>query len=242
MSPAGTSEVSSLLISPGATLDLTNNGLVVEYSGASPLATIAGQIAAGYHGGDWLGSGITSSAAAAVAADATNPHKTAIGYAEASALGISSFQGQPVDGSAVVVGYVLAGDANLDGTVNAADFNVLAANFNTATPNGWAEGDFNDDGVVNAMDFAALAANYGLELFSPSAGASLGAVVPEPGLLSFAAAILLRSPRRKPSSVAEFESLIRNSPEYDPCAHVLYAAWCSSHFKDEPQAGSRRRR
>ncbi len=52
------------------------------------------------------------------------------------------------------------GDANLDGTVSAADFAALQANF--GQPNrGWAQGNFNGDGSVSAADFALLQASFG---------------------------------------------------------------------------------
>ena len=49
------------------------------------------------------------------AADGANPHKTALGYAEASFLGVTSFGGLPVDSSSVLIRYTLSGDANIDG-------------------------------------------------------------------------------------------------------------------------------
>ena len=53
------------------------------------------------------------------------------------------------------------GDANLDGTVNLADFNRIAANFG-ASSGLWSRGDFNYDGITNLIDFNRLAANFGL--------------------------------------------------------------------------------
>src|SRR6185436_20747258 len=80
----------------GGSVDLTNNALVVDYvAGNSPLSTIRGYIANGYAGGAWTGGGIASSSAAAASATAT---KTALGYAEASTLGITNVSGKSVDG------------------------------------------------------------------------------------------------------------------------------------------------
>ena len=50
-------------------------------------------------------------------------------FAEASTLGITSFDGQSVDASTIVMRYTFMGDANLDGLVNALDFNALASNY-----------------------------------------------------------------------------------------------------------------
>jgi hypothetical protein len=54
----------------------------------------------------------------------------------------------------------LLGDANLDGTVNFADFSILAGNF-SKTGADWDMGDFNYDGTVNFSDFSVLAGNFG---------------------------------------------------------------------------------
>jgi hypothetical protein len=58
------------------------------------------------------------------------------------------------------VEYSLFGDSNLDGTVNAVDFNALATHFGNQS-SVWATGDFNYDGVVNSLDFGQLATSYG---------------------------------------------------------------------------------
>jgi hypothetical protein len=192
-SSAATSVLQSLTID-GATdawtgkLDLTNNKLIVDYSGATPIATIANQIKSGFSA-SWSGNGVTSATAHAVAIDGANPHKTALGYGEASILGISSFGGQSVDSTSVLVRYTWNGDANLDGLVNALDFNALATNFGGASGRLWTEGDFNYDGITNTLDFTALASNFNQPLLE---SAPLGTLIPEPvcgGLLLGVAAL-----------------------------------------------------
>jgi hypothetical protein len=162
-------------------LDLNNNKLVIDYTGASPLAQIADQIKSGYANGAWNGNGITSTSAATNNAGA-NP-KVGIGFAEASTLGISTFAGQDVDGDSIVVRYTLLGDANVDGVVNALDFNALASGFGSGTI--WSSGDFNYDGVVNSGDFTALSQNFN----SAMPGLALAALIPEPSTI--AAAVML---------------------------------------------------
>ena len=73
----------------------------------------------------------------------------------------ATFLGKTVGPSETLVRYTRYGDANLDGTVNLADFNALAANFGQSG-RVWVQGDFTYDGVVNLIDFNALAANFGL--------------------------------------------------------------------------------
>ena len=185
--------IKSLQLGTNATLDLTNNNLVIDYAPAdgSPIATLTTALGTGRNGGLWNGTGIISSTAAS---DAT--HKTAIGSAEASALGIGSFLGQSVDSTTVLLRYTLNGDANLDGTVNALDFNRLATNFG-ASNRGWADGNFDYAGTVNTTDFNLLAANFGASMPPPTD--PLGALVPEPiccFLLSWA--LLMNRRRLRP--------------------------------------------
>ncbi|MCS7034621.1 MAG: PEP-CTERM sorting domain-containing protein, partial [Phycisphaerae bacterium] len=172
---------------PSAVLDVKKTGLVVDYTGPSPFADIRSLILAGRAGGNWGGNGITSSSAAA------NSTITAVGYAEASSLGLSSFLGLPVDSDAVVLRYTRMGDANLNGTTELGDFAILGANFN-GQGTVWGRGDFNFDGDTNLGDFALLAAN-----FNQSAPGDLPrAAVPEPaalGLLAVSAGLMLRRRR-----------------------------------------------
>jgi hypothetical protein len=193
---AATSRVNTLSISGSGKMDLANNALVVDYTGSSPLSAIRANIISGYAGGAWTGNGLTSSSAAAAASSA---HKTALGYAEASAIGLvgGTFRGQSIPDDAVLVGYVYAGDANLDKTVDTVDFNNLAQNF-SGSGKLWNQGDFNYDGSVDTVDFNLLASNFSQTL-PASGGGSLGALVPEPSTFAAIAAmgmLLIRQRRR----------------------------------------------
>ncbi len=213
----GVHTVNSLTIAGGmdgwlGKLDLADSSMIVNYTGASPMATIQNQIKNGLSNGVWTGMGITSSAAATITADGSNPNKTALGVAEASSLGISSFRGQPIAGSAIVIAYTLAGDANLDGTVNALDFNAVASNFGAASPT-WTTGDFNYDGIVNSMDFVDIATNFNAPLVLPPA--LPGTLVPEPSSLLLVTIVpFLASPRRRAHWVTRASSPWR-------CTHRL---------------------
>jgi autotransporter-associated beta strand protein len=178
----------ALALAGGATLDLGNNRLIVDYTEGevSPITSIRAALASGYAGGNWNGAGIDSAG--------ITPGKS-LGFAEASeALGVTggSFGGEGVDGSAVLVRYTLAGDANLDGVVDFNDLVRLAQNYNTtlAGASTWYRGDFNYDGGVDFNDLVRLAQNYNTALPAGVAGAPVGfeadvarafAAVPEPG-------------------------------------------------------------
>ena len=103
-----------------------------------------------------------------------------------------------------IVRYARYGDADLSGTVNLADFNLLAGNFGLTGKN-WSDGDFDYDGSVGLADFNLLAGNFGLAASSrngPTAQdwSALAAAVPEPAMgLAFAgvAASAAMSRRRR---------------------------------------------
>jgi hypothetical protein len=151
---------------PAGVLDLTDNGMIVDYAFSTPHDYFKALITEGYNGGAWTGNGIRSSTAAA---DAINPAalKTGVGYAEndpnGGGFGYTSFLAQPVDASTVLARYALYGDTNLDGQVNLADFNQLAEFFGRSGRN-WLHGDSSYEGDVNLLDFNRLAANFGFSV------------------------------------------------------------------------------
>lgn len=140
-----------------------------------------------YNGGLWNGEGLTSSAAAAVAASGS-PHRTALGFG--------------YDAGGAVVKYTYAGDANLDGAVDITDLGRIATYWQH---NGdWTAGDFNYDTHIDIADLGILASNWQQGLSNPSAMsfnqalAAIGfggATVPEPTacLALFGAVSLLLS-------------------------------------------------
>jgi len=183
------------------TWNLDNTLLAIDYTGASPLPAVQRYLTSGYAGGSWNGTGINSTMVAAFG--------LAEGYAEASDVlgpGGGTFNGEPVDGTTVLVRYAFYGDANLDGRVNLSDFNRMAANFG-GTNKVWSQGDFTYDGRVNLDDFNKLAANFGMSFgptITPDDWVALASAVPEPsialtsfGVAAAAAMSTSRSRRRR---------------------------------------------
>lgn len=168
--PPNTLTATSLVIDSAGSLDVGNNGVIINYTGnSSPLATLASDVKTGYDGGTWAGNGIRSSTAAA------NPGHGAVGYGEASTLlrisGAQTglFMGQAVVASSILLRYTAPGDANLDGKVDFSDFVTLSSHFGQNASSGWDLGDFNYDGVINFADFILLSSNFGRSVAQPAA-------------------------------------------------------------------------
>ena len=110
--------------------------------------------------------------------------------------------------SKVTVGYTVFGDANLDGKVNAQDFDALAANYGATSGKFWYQGDFNYDGVVNVVDFNILAENYNqaapIPTAAPVLAPVLGTLVPEPVSLGLLGLAGLSLRRRRGAKLREF--------------------------------------
>jgi hypothetical protein len=163
-------------------------------------ADITNQLKEGFNatGGYWNGSaGITSSSAAA-----DTRFLTTLG----SRPGGITFDGVTTISSDELIKYTYYGDADLNGTVNGADYQQIDNGFGSGLT-GWQNGDFNYDGVINGSDFALIdntfnqltATNAGpLAIFgSPSASIT---AVPEPTTLSLfgLGAVAMLGRRRRP--------------------------------------------
>src|SRR5205085_7772195 len=87
--------------SEGGAINLNDNDMILDYTGATELENMRLLLKAGYAVGNWNGIGINSGTAAA---DATK--STALGFAEASTIlgaGGGTFDGQSVDNTAILV-------------------------------------------------------------------------------------------------------------------------------------------
>jgi fibronectin-binding autotransporter adhesin len=186
-------------------LDLAGNDMVV-HAGASTstvLANITNQLAQGYNGATpWTGTaGIVSSTAAA---DNTVTGLSTLGVA----TGLTSFDGESVLSSDVLVKYTYYGDATLDGHVDGSDYSMIDTGF-AGGGTGWQYGDFNYDGHIDGSDYSLIdntfnqqsVAGFAAEVAvntSEIAGGS--AAVPEPaslGLLGIGAIGLMSRRRRR---------------------------------------------
>jgi hypothetical protein len=147
--------IEQLTIDSGGTLDVYDNDLIIDYSGASQLAAIESLIRSARNGGAWNGPGLISSSAK------SNPnHNTTLGAMEAtdfkSIYGASAtFNGEPLDSTAVLVKYTYYGDTDFNGKVNFDDYVRTDNGFNNHR-SGWSNGDFDGNGQVNFDDYVLI--------------------------------------------------------------------------------------
>ena len=181
-----TSLVTSLNIAPGATLDIGNNALVLDYSGNSPAADIRQQILSGRGGpglgATWAGTGITSSAVAA--ANAANPESHSVAYAENATLPLgpySNFRGALVDNTSILIAFAHTADANLDNRVDDSDVTILGASYDPSAADAfWALADFDYNGAVDDADATLLGALYNPIPAAPAVVPAVVAGSPDP--------------------------------------------------------------
>lgn len=126
----GTSRLGALNILDGGVVDLINNDLVIDEGN---LAQVTSYLSSGK---------LTSSSATAI---------TTLGVM-LNGTRFTTFSGQAVDPTDVLVKYTYFGDANLDGRVSIADYLATDRGF-ARNLTGWANGDFNYSGVIDAADF-----------------------------------------------------------------------------------------
>ena len=196
----------ALLLAPAASLDLADGSLVVDYEpGLSPVGAVAGWVQSGFRDGPtgyWDGPGIASSAAAAYP-----DQLTAVGVldnTDEKVGGKAAFAGEDVDPTSILVRYTWWGDANLDGVVDANDYDVIDKYF-LFTPDpdnmGWWTGDFTYDGVIDANDYDRIDRAFLFQTGPLGGGADGGPAAPTPepatvALLAVGGLALLRRPRK----------------------------------------------
>jgi len=181
--PRGLLYVTSDALSNTGTIDISG-AMAVNYSVASPIATLMQQLRQGYNDGAWDGPLINSTAAA-------NSIATGVGLIAASdyiaATGTTSFNGRPIDATTVLLKYTYYGDTDLNGVVNFDDYVLIDLAFNMQSGTLGRALSFLDgsDPGTRGMDTAALrTVQQHLAEFGAGYGQHFVAAVPEPHVLA----------------------------------------------------------
>jgi hypothetical protein len=143
----------SLDVTTTGKIDLSDNPMILDYSGSSPAQSIRLALQRGRSASPT--NGLTSSF---VAADLLH---RALGYIESSTLlgpAGGTFANQNVDGTALLIKYTLPGDTDLNGAVDAVDLGKLALHWNNTGT--WIDGDFDYSGSIDVRDLYLLASNW----------------------------------------------------------------------------------
>jgi hypothetical protein len=146
-----------LTVRSGGQLDVADQ-VVLLSDATQGLDYAVDRIASAYAGNTWSGTGITSSLAGGT---------VSLGYGTAPNVVLDSTLGLTSLGATdVLIAPTVVGDANLDRTVDLADFTALRNNFGSGDR--WAQADFNYDGVIDLADFTLLRNNFG-STYTPGA-------------------------------------------------------------------------
>jgi MYXO-CTERM domain-containing protein len=175
---AGETSVIGDLKVNGGQLDMTKTSMVVDYGGESPISLLISYLA--------------DSLILADGNDGTGL-PTYLAIAEAEDLGLTEFDGIALDGGAVLMKFTYVGDANLDGQVDALDYERVDLGIGNTGVFGVAQGDLNYDGAVDALDYEQIDLNIGNGVGTPLAAV----FVPEPGVVGVAALAGIFALRRR---------------------------------------------
>jgi len=163
-SGVGVIRCQSLVLGAGVSLDLHDNDLIVDYSGASPIGTwngssytgMIGQVVAGRNGNPGIKS---SSASGSVKYLAIAEAKDAFSLPP---NGAANFGDEVVDATCVLIKFTYGGDANLDGKINVDDYGRIDFNISLGS-RFWYNGDFNFDGKIDVDDYGIIDFNIGIQ-------------------------------------------------------------------------------
>jgi hypothetical protein len=154
-------------IDPNAKLDLADNILITKTTPAGSFDGVAyggvqGLVQRAYNFGAWDQPGLTTSMPLAGPSAGALSNTTTIAVATAGQvlfIGPSDtgvFAGHTVTGASTIAAYTYAGDMNLDGLVDGADYGLIDNYVQFPGTDGYANGDLNYDGTIDGADYGII--------------------------------------------------------------------------------------
>jgi hypothetical protein len=161
-------------------------------------------------GNAWNTPGLTTSMADAKTGKTTIGVSTGKQIRNLGPTQTSLWGGQMITATSTLAMYTYAGDANLDGTIDAGDYGVIDNFVQVTNASGYGNGDFNYDGFIDAGDYGIIDNNIQAQGTPFPIGASTSpdlagvTAVPEPSAcgvaLLLATRLFARRRRRRQSS------------------------------------------
>jgi hypothetical protein len=209
--PTGLSYVGTLSIAPAARLDLTDNKLITNDAPGTPTGGVYDgvqrEVQRARAGNAWNTPGLTTSMADAKTGKTTIGVSTGKQIRNLGPTQTSLWGGQTITATSTLAMYTYAGDANLDGQIDAGDYGIIDNFVQVSGASGYGNGDFNYDGFIDAGDYGIIDNNiqaqgtpFPTSGSVDSTGLASVTAVPEPAACGFAmalaAAALIRRRRR----------------------------------------------
>jgi hypothetical protein len=147
--------LSNLTLSPTASLDLSDNDLILSYTMTSPEQTLQ------QYAQDALTSHNTHGLFASSGNDASSKSARTLAIFDNHDAHFTTFSNQPLssDYNQVLAKYTYYGDSNADGRVDPTDYAIVDGN--QGKGHNWVTGDLNSDGKVDPTDYAQIDGNQG---------------------------------------------------------------------------------
>ena len=142
----------TLAIADGSSLDLGDNDMIVRNA-------LVGTSSNGVYNGiaGFIQSGRLFSNMLAAQEGLTVP--AAAKFGDIMGMGDSDtdvWNGQTINGAAVIIKYTWAGDGNLDGVIDGGDYGIIDNFIQAPGATGYFNGDFNYDGVIDGGDYGVI--------------------------------------------------------------------------------------
>src|SRR5215207_8498821 len=199
----GTHVLKAATIANGATIDLKDNKIITNNAPGTATAGVynglQGDVQRAYNFSAWDQPGLRTSMPDAAAglttiAIATGAQIRGLGENDQDTWG-----GQIITGASTLAMYTYAGDANLDGQIDAGDYGIIDNFVQVPGAEGYGNGDFNYDGFIDAGDYGVIDNNVQAQgapfptggSFASTAGAASAGLsgvtaVPEPSACGLA--------------------------------------------------------
>jgi hypothetical protein len=161
---SGAAATRDLDVLDAARLDLADSTLIIDttdptaagsWNGSSYTGYL-GLVASGYNYSAWDGPGIVTTRPQALLGVTTVAVATAEQVLFISPSETAVYAGHTVTGRSVILKYTYAGDLDLNGVVDGADYGTIDNWVQFPGTDGYVNGDFNFDGVIDGADYGLI--------------------------------------------------------------------------------------